>query len=116
MLIAESEVINMKLYKTLRNLLFGISVLMLFAVYLKAGSWELGCISFSQLGKFAGICIASSFFFAIGAFLCDTLYRIELHKSRKLKQAQRRIQSAKNRQEIMKKVKKPIFDEDRHTA
>lgn len=108
---------NMKKYKNLRNLLYGLAFIMLVLIMLQAGSWEVGLISFTELGKKAAIYLAISLILAGCAYLCDRCYKVEMErqrKARKLKQ-QRNANITANRQNIMKQVKNPTF-KDENTA
>lgn len=113
---------KIKTYKALRNILYGLAFIMLALIMLQAGSWEVGLISFTELGKIAAVYLAMSLLFAGCAYLCDNCYRVEMERQRKAcKLKQKREMTANitaNRRKIMKQVKNPTFDneKDENTA
>lgn len=113
---------KIKTYKALRNILYGLAFIMLVLIMLQAGSWEVGLISFTELGKIAAVYLVISLIFAGGAYVCDIYYKVEIErqrKARKLKQTREMTANmTANRRNIIKQVKNPTFDneKDEHTA
>lgn len=99
----------MKILKNLRNLSFGVSLVMLVSIFLQASSWEIGVISFAELGKHTAVLLSLSVIFAGCAYVCDNLYTAKIREQQKLRMKEKTQVSSKNRAELMEKVKKPTF-------
>ena len=103
----------MKKYIYLKNTLLCFAFLMSVLIMLKAGSWELGLISFNELGKITTIYMILCFIFIGSACLCDKMYKIQLYKQRKERMEKRMSEISKNHTELINMVKKPMFHTDK---
>ena len=116
----ESEVMNMKKYKYMRNGCVAMVVAMFAGFYLKMGSWDFGLIPDKTMLISGIVYFILAMLFGCMGYLMELKYQDKLYESRKKRMEKCQMRTKENRNALMKKIEKPIFNgencKDKHIA